>query len=77
MRGRAIVAFRKGNPDAARTVLVLGQMHGDEPAGPVTARYLRTQRPVDSDADVWIIPTMNPDGRAAGTGGTRAASTWN
>jgi murein peptide amidase A len=67
VRGRAIVAFRKGNPDAARTVLVLGQMHGDETAGPVTARYLRTQLPVDSDADVWIIPTMNPDGRAAGT----------
>ena len=67
VRGRDIVAYRKGNPDAARTVLVLGQMHGDEPAGTVTARYLRTQLPVDSDADVWIIPTMNPDGRAAGT----------
>jgi protein MpaA len=67
VRGRDIVAYRKGNPDAARTVLVLGQMHGDEPAGPLTARYLRTQLRVDSDVDVWIIPTMNPDGRAAGT----------
>ena len=45
VRGRDIVAYRKGNPDAARTVLVLGQMHGDEPAGPVTARYLRTSCP--------------------------------
>ena len=67
VRGRDIVAYRKGNPDAARTVLVLGQMHGDEPAGRVTAEYIRTRLRVDSDVDVWIIPTMNPDGAAAHT----------
>jgi hypothetical protein len=67
VRGRDIVAYRKGNPDARRTVLVLGQMHGDEKAGTVTAGWIRHRLPVDSDADVWIVPTMNPDGLAADT----------
>ena len=67
VRGRDIVAYRKGNPAARRTVLVIGQMHGDEKAGTVTARWIRHRLPVDSDADVWIVPTMNPDGLAAGT----------
>jgi murein tripeptide amidase MpaA len=67
VRGRDIVAFRKGNPDAERTVLVIGQMHGDERAGTVTAHWIRTRLPVDSDVDLWIVPTMNPDGLAAHT----------
>ncbi|MGZ4450788.1 MAG: M14 family zinc carboxypeptidase [Nocardioides sp.] len=62
VQGRPIVAYRKGNPDARRTVLVLGQMHGDEPGGRTTAHYLRTRLPVDSDVDLWVIETMNPDG---------------
>ena len=66
-QGRTILAYRKGNPAARHTVLVLGQMHGDEPAGRVTARTLWQELPVDSDADVWIVPTMNPDGSALGT----------
>lgn len=67
VRGRALVAYRKGNPDARRTILVIGQMHGDEKAGTATAGWIRHRLPVDSDADVWIVPTMNPDGLAAGT----------
>ena len=67
VRGRPITAYRKGNPGAARTVLLLGQMHGDEPGGPVTARWVRDRLPVDSDVDLWIVPTMNPDGAARGT----------
>lgn len=67
VQGRPIVAFRKGNPDAERKVVVLGQMHGNEPAGRVTARYLRQSLPVDSDVDLWVVPTLNPDGAAMGT----------
>ena len=67
VKGRAIVAYQKGNPAARRTVVVLGQMHGNEPAGPVTARYLRDTLAVDSDVDLWIVPTMNPDGAARHT----------
>ncbi len=67
VRGRAIVAYRKGNPAAKHTVLLLGQMHGDEPAGPRTVRALLGGIRVDSDTDLWLVPTMNPDGAARGT----------
>ena len=67
VEGRPIMAYRKGNPEASRKVLILGQMHGDERAGPVTARYIIDHVPVSLNADVWFIPTMNPDGRAHGT----------
>lgn len=65
--GRPITAIRKGNPDAAHTVLILGQMHGNEPAGPRTVRAIVERQPVDSDTDLWLIPSMNPDGAARGT----------
>jgi murein peptide amidase A len=65
--GRPIVAYRKGVADARRTVVVLGQMHGDERAGVATAEWVRDHVPVRADADVWVVPTMNPDGLARGT----------
>ena len=64
---RRIVAYRKGPEDGRRTVVVLGQMHGDEPAGVTTARWIRDHVPVRDDVTVWIVPTMNPDGLARGT----------
>jgi hypothetical protein len=64
VQGRPIWAYRRGSPDAARVVVVLGQMHGDEPAGVVTARSIRDRLVVSGDADVWVVPTMNPDGMA-------------
>ena len=67
VQDRPIMAYRKGNPKGNRTVLILGQMHGNEPAGWVTARYVINKVPVSLEADVWIVPTMNPDGRAAFT----------
>lgn len=65
--GRRIVAYRKGPEDAKRTVVVLGQMHGDERAGVTAARWLRDRIPVRADVTVWVVPTMNPDGLARGT----------
>ena len=67
VRGRKIVAYRKGAEDARRTVVLLGQMHGDERAGVTTARWVRDHVPVRSDVTVWVVPTMNPDGLARGT----------
>lgn len=67
VKGRPIHAYRKGNPSATTKVLVLGSMHGDEKAGVTTARHLIAHVPVSTTADVWIIPTANPDGHAAGT----------
>lgn len=67
VKGRALTAYRKGNPEATTRLLVLGQMHGNETAGPKTARHLIDNVPVALDLDVWIIPTINPDGAVAGT----------
>ena len=67
VEGRPIWAYRRGNPSADRVVVVLGQMHGDEPAGVVTARSIRDRLPVPGRADVWVVPTMNPDGLEAGS----------
>jgi protein MpaA len=67
VRGRAIVAYRKGDPSADRRVVVVGQMHGDETAGVRTARYIKNHVPVSRGSVLWVVPTMNPDGLAAGT----------
>ena len=63
--GRPIHAYRIGNP-AARKLLVVGTVHGNEPAGmAVTRRLLRVSPPLR--AELWIVPDLNPDGRAART----------
>jgi len=70
VRGHRIVAYRKGAAeptDARRTVVLLGQLHGDERAGVTTARWVRDHVSVRTDVTVWIVPTMNPDGLARGT----------
>lgn len=64
---RQIWAYRKGEAGAERVVVVLGQMHGDERAGVRTAAYIKNHVPVALDTDVWVVPTMNPDGFAANT----------
>jgi hypothetical protein len=65
LEGRTIYAYRLGNP-AARKLLVVGSVHGDEPAGlEVTRRLLRVAPPVH--AELWIVPTLNPDGLARRT----------
>jgi hypothetical protein len=66
-RGRPIYAYRVGNA-AARRLLVVGAVHGDEPAGlGVTRPLLRVIPPLH--AELWIVPTLNPDGLKAGTRG--------
>lgn len=65
--GRAIRAYFRGDPGADRVALVLGQMHGDESAGPRTVRHIRTYLKPKPGTGLWLIPTMNPDGRAHGT----------
>jgi hypothetical protein len=72
---RPIYAYRLGNP-AARRLLVVGTIHGDEPAGrAVTRRLLRLAPPRRSE--LWIVPDLNPDGRAAGTRGNSAGADLN
>ncbi len=63
---RPIFAYRLGNPGAAVTAVVLGNMHGSEPAGVQVARAI-IGSPAVRGIDLWVIPTMNPDGLAAHT----------
>lgn len=64
--GRLIVARRQGAADAERVLLVLGQMHGDEPYGRYVVDKLRHLTARKGTA-IWTIRTMNPDGAAMHT----------
>jgi hypothetical protein len=65
VKHRPIVAYHLGNPNARTTAVILGQMHGDEHAGVVLAySIIRGTRSVEG-INLWVIPTMNPDGDAA------------
>jgi protein MpaA len=59
--GRPIHVARLGDPDAARRVLVVGCIHGNECAGLAVTRQL-LRAPVA--ADLWVLPNLNPDGYA-------------
>lgn len=71
VRGRTIWAYRIGEPadDPRRhvpTVVLLSAMHGDEPRSRPPLLALKDGRPVVG-AEIWLVPTYNPDGLAAGT----------
>ncbi len=65
--GRPLVAHhRKASVSATRTVLVVGSMHGEEPAGGRVVDALGTAT-LPTDLDLWTIDTLNPDGIASGS----------
>lgn len=64
--GRPIVAVETGDFDAPRRTLVVGCIHGNEPAGIAVAERLAHQAPPE-ELDLWIVSDLNPDGVAAGT----------
>jgi hypothetical protein len=66
-QGRPIKAWCLGDPDAKNVYLVMGQMHGDEPAGRLIARDRLLNKDPVKDVALWIVPTMNPDGSIRGT----------
>jgi len=66
VKDRPIHAWRVGDPDARRTVVLLASLHGDEAAPRRILRSIRDGRPV-SGVDLWLVPTMNPDGVARHT----------
>jgi hypothetical protein len=64
--GRRIALTRLGDPAAATTVLVVGSIHGTEPAGhAVVARLRRTA--VAAGLRLILVRTANPDGIARGS----------
>jgi protein MpaA len=66
VQGRPITAVEFGDPSAERKLLVVGCIHGNEPAGIAIARQLERLTP-PAGTDVWVIENLNPDGAAANT----------
>lgn len=65
VRGRPIYAYQLG-PPGGRPVLVVGCTHGDESAGMAIVTELRRLLP-PIGIELWLVPTINPDGVVAGT----------
>jgi protein MpaA len=66
--GRPIALFRDSAPVPALTVLVFGDIHGNEPAGMrIARRLIGAEAPAGTE--LLVVPTINPDGLAAGTRG--------
>jgi hypothetical protein len=66
VQGRPIRALRIGSPRARVEVLVVGAVHGNEPAGKAVVTRLRRAKPPPGTA-LWLIEDANPDGSAAGS----------
>lgn len=67
VRGKPIVATRYGDATSDRVALVVGVIHGDEPAGLRIVRALRRIAPTVEGAQLWVTRTVNPDGLRAHT----------
>src|SRR5690348_8071446 len=68
VRGRPITARVLGSAQAPERVVVFGCVHGNETAGIRVARRLLAAG-APRDARLWVVPSLNPDGVAAGTRG--------
>ena len=68
VRGRPIRAYVVGDPGAPRSVLVVGCIHGNEPAGEAVTRALRDSVPPPG-VKLWLVDQFNPDGCIAHTRG--------
>jgi murein peptide amidase A len=66
VKGRAIRAYRVGNPRSANKVVVMSTLHGDEPRTRMILQDIRDGRRVKG-VDLWLIPVANPDGLARHT----------
>lgn len=68
VEGRPIVACQilNSSDDAASPLLVIGTMHGDEPAGKYVVKRLIALKAI-TGSSIWVIKDANPDGSARGT----------
>ena len=66
VEGRAIRVVERGDFSSRNRILVVGCIHGNECAGSAVIRKLRKARLAD-DLDLFLIGTVNPDGRKSNT----------
>jgi protein MpaA len=66
--GRAIRPVVLGPPSAAHRLLVVGCIHGNECGGLAVARRL-VAAGAPAGTQIVVVPSLNPDGLAAGTRG--------
>lgn len=67
VQDRPIVAYHLGKPGRkVPTVVLIATMHGNEAAPRQILQALVKGEPVRR-LDLWVVPTYNPDGLAAGT----------
>jgi protein MpaA len=66
VRGRPIVARVLGPDSAPRKILLVGCIHGNECAGRAILVAL-AHEPVPASVQLWLVPSLNPDGAAAHT----------
>ena len=64
VQGRPIVAYRLGDRSGLRVVLI-ATMHGNEARPRQILLSLKNGASI-SGIDLWVVPTYNPDGLAAG-----------
>nr|WP_255622160.1 M14 family zinc carboxypeptidase [Tessaracoccus sp. OS52] len=64
VQGREIWAYQVGDPSATKVALILGQMHGEEPAGTLSAWGIINDHRSVKGIQLWVVPSMNPDGAA-------------
>jgi protein MpaA len=66
VQGRPITLVRVGDPNAPRKLLVVGSVHGNEPAGRGIVADLEHASPAP-DTQLLLIEDLNPDGHARDT----------
>jgi N-acetylmuramoyl-L-alanine amidase/Zinc carboxypeptidase len=64
--GRPLRVVRAGDPGAPVRLLVVGSIHGNEPAGHAVVARLRRSEPPPG-VQLYLVNTANPDGVRAGT----------
>ncbi|MGB2873901.1 MAG: DUF2817 domain-containing protein [Gaiellaceae bacterium] len=64
--GRPLFVLERGDPDARFKELVVGCIHGNEPAGIQIAELLEST-PLPHETALFVVENANPDGVAANT----------
>ncbi len=64
---RDVELLKADSNSGDKTVLIIGVFHGDEPQGEYLIRKFMSQRKEPCKNQIYIIPCLNPDGKALGT----------